>query len=109
MARKFTVSPKQKIQANYFSRQIRAAKEDEVVDPRLEQADILNDRVEDDFEYVMTGIERLGREGMLDEALQLLNTLAETLDSAISIIGTDFEDNKAIESVMMPYEDQEIL
>lgn len=86
------------ITASYFSRQIRAAKNDEAADPRLEQADLLHDRIEDDFDYVMTGIDRLGREGMLDEAISLMNTLAETLDSAISIIGSDFEANTSIDS-----------
>ena len=98
MAKKFTVDAnKKKIQASYFSRAIRAAK-DEPVDPRLEQADILHERVEDDFDYVMTGIERLGREGMIDEAIDLLNTIAGTLDSAIGIIGGDFEVDNSIDS-----------
>lgn len=68
-----------------------AGQDDEPVDPRLDEVDELHDRVEDDFGYVMVGIERLGREGMLDEAIDLLNTLADTLDSAIGIIGGDFE------------------
>lgn len=106
MAKKFTVDAnKKKIQASYFSRAIHAAK-DEPVDPRLEQADLLHDRVEDDFDYVMTGIERLGREGMIDEAIELLNTLADTLDSAIGVIGGDFEDNKAIDSYTDAFEDR---
>ena len=70
---------------------ITAATDDEFEDPRIDEADELQDRVEDDFEYVMSGIERLGREGLLDEAIELLNTLADTLDSAINIIGNDFE------------------
>lgn len=68
-----------------------AADEDEFEDPRITEADDLQNRVEDDFDYVITGIERLGREGLLDEAISLLNTLANTLDSAIGIIGNDFE------------------
>lgn len=72
---------------------IRAAGDDKAPeDPRIDEANELQARVEDDFDYVMTGIERLGREGMLDEAISLLNTLADTLDSAIGIIGNDFED-----------------
>lgn len=109
MARKFTVDASKKIQASYFSRQVRAAKNEEAVDPRLEQAEILQDRIEDDFDYVMSGIERLGREGMLDEALQLLNTIAETLDSAVSIIGADFETNRSIDSVVTIPEDQDLI
>ena len=110
MAKKFTVDVhnKQKVQASYFSREVRAAKEKEVEDPRLQQAADLQDRVEDDFDYVLAGIERLGREGALDEALNLLNTLAETLDSAIGIIGADFEANKSIDSyISNDFEDLE--
>jgi Zn ribbon nucleic-acid-binding protein len=73
------------------STNIMAAEDDEFEDPRINEVDELHDRVSDDFDYVMTGIERLGREGMLDEAISLLNTLADTLDSAIGIIGNDFE------------------
>lgn len=72
-------------------RKITAADEEEFEDPRINEADDLQARVEDDFDYVITGIERLGREGLLDEAISLLNTLADTLDSAIGIIGNDFE------------------
>lgn len=67
--------------------------DDEFEDPRINEVDELQDRVEDDFDYVMTGIERLGREGLLDEAISLLNTLADTLNSAVGIIGSDFESN----------------
>ena len=110
MARKFSVdASKKKIQASYFSREIRANKEKEVEDPRLQQAADLQDRVEDDFDYVITGIERLGREGMLDDAINLLNTLAETLDSAVSIIGNDFEDNRSIDSYSVPEDYQETI
>jgi hypothetical protein len=101
MAKKFTVDvhkKQQKVQASYFSREVRAAKEKEIEDPRLQQAADLQDRVEDDFDYTIAGIERLGREGNLDEAIKLLNTLADTLDSAIGIIGGDFENNKSIDS-----------
>lgn len=70
---------------------ISGVKGDGVDDPRLDALDDLQDKVEDDFDYVMAGIERLGREGMLDEAINLLNTLSDTLDSAVSIIGDDFD------------------
>lgn len=77
-------------------RRITAAEDEEFEDPRIDEADELQTRVEDDFDYVMTGIERLGREGLLDEALELLHTLADTLDSAINIIGNDFESGEEI-------------
>jgi len=79
------------------SKKIIAAKEDEEFeDPRITEAEDLQDRVEDDFDYVMAGIERLQREGLLDEAISLLNTLSDTFDSAIGIIGNDFESGSEI-------------
>lgn len=60
-------------------------------DPRLEAIQDLEDKVSDDFDYVLAGIDRLIREGMLDDASSLLSTLSETLDSAVSIIGNDFD------------------
>ena len=60
-------------------------------DPRVDAINDLEDKVADDFDYVLAGIERLVREGMLDDASSLLSTLSETLDSAISIIGNDFD------------------
>ena len=92
MIRKFTVDASKKVEAARRPDKVLAAKEDEKLDPRMEQLDELHDRVEDDFDYVMTGIERLGRENMIDEALSLLNSLADTLDSAIGMIGGDFKD-----------------
>ena len=82
MKRTFTVDASKKVQA---------AKDDEVIDPRMDQAEELQDKVADDFDYVMSGIERLVREGLTDEAISLLNTLSDTLNSAISIIGNDFD------------------
>ena len=79
------------------SKKIIAAKEDEEFeDPRITEAEDLQDRVEDDFDYVMAGIERLIREGLLDNAISLMNTLADTLDSAVNIIGNDFESGSEI-------------
>lgn len=60
-------------------------------DPRLTAVEDLQDKVEDDFDYVMLGVERLIREGMIDDASSLLNTLSETLNSAVGIIGNDFD------------------
>lgn len=95
MKRKFTVDASKKIQAT-TPVDVKAAKGDDIEDPRLEQFDDLLARVEDDFGYVSAGIERLGREGMLDEAISILNSLADTLDSAISIIGDDFDNGSDI-------------
>lgn len=84
--RKFTVKPGQRISA---SRVIKAADIDE--DPRIDAVEELQDKVTDDFDYVMSGIERLVREGMIDDATSLLNTLSDTLNSAVGIIGNDFD------------------
>lgn len=92
MKRTFTVDASKKIKA--ATEPVRAA--EDKVDPRVDQADELSARVEDDFDYVMAGIERLGREGMLDEAINLLNSLADTLDSAIAIIGDNFDEGAEV-------------
>lgn len=89
MKRRFTVDASKKIKATSHTRSIRAA--DDLEDPRMDQIEELQDKVEDDFGYVMSGIERLGREGLLDDAIELLNTLAGTLDSAVGIIGDKFD------------------
>lgn len=83
MTRRFTVDASKKIKAA----------EDIKEDPRQEEFDTLQDKVAEDFDYVMSGIERLGREGQLDNAIDLLNTLSDTLDSAVGIIGNDFKNN----------------
>ena len=87
MQYRFKVYPSKKVTA---SRDIIAASED---DPRIDAVADLQDNVEEDFDYVMSGIERLVREGMIDEATNLLNTLSDTLNSAVGIIGNDFDKN----------------
>ena len=84
---RFKFNPQDIEMANNIS----GVKGDGVDDPRLDALEELQDNVADDFDYVMAGIERLGREGMLDEAINILNTLSDTLDSAIGIIGDDFD------------------
>lgn len=79
MKRKFTVSA---------SRRIEAA--DDKVNPAQERADELQDRIEDDFDYVVAGIERLEREGQFDAAIDIMEKIAGTLDAAIGVIGEDF-------------------
>ena len=109
MSRKFTVDASKKIEARRHSNWIRAAKGEGKEDPRIEQLETLQDNIEDDFDYVMAGIERLGREGMMDEAISLLNTLSDTLNSAIGIIGGDFEAGTSIESFDIPGKEQEMI
>lgn len=79
------------------SKRITAADElDEMEDPRVDEMGELQDRVEDDFDYVIAGIERLGRLEQYDEAIDLLTTLSDTLNSAINIIGNNFESGSDI-------------
>lgn len=76
------------------SEQIMAA--DDKPNPREDEMNELLDNVSDDFDYVIAGIERLGREGLYDDAINLLNTLSDTLNSAIGIIGNDFESGEEV-------------
>lgn len=73
------------------------AADEDANDPMLDRADELETRIEDDFEYVMAGIERLVRESQYDLAMDVANQIAATLDSAIGIIGGDFSDTGDIE------------
>jgi len=81
MKRKFTVTAS-------ANRKIEAA--DDKVNPAQDKADELQDRIEDDFDYVLAGVERLGREGQLDAAIDIMEKIASTLDAAIGVIGEDF-------------------
>lgn len=81
MKKKFTITAS-------ANRRIEAA--DEKINPAQERADELQDRIEDDFDYVVAGIERLEREGQFDAAIDIMEKIANTLDSAIGIIGEDF-------------------
>lgn len=83
-----------RVEAAAISR-IRAASEDE--NPKQALADDLQTRIEDDFDYVLSGIERLGREGQLDEAIDIMEKLSATLDGAISVIGEDFGGAEMVE------------
>lgn len=81
MKKKFTVTAS-------VNRRIEAA--DDKINPAQERADELQDRIEDDFDYVLAGVERLGREGQLDAAIDIMEKIASTLDAAIGVIGEDF-------------------
>lgn len=80
--RKFTVTAS-------ANRRINAAADDKV-NPAQERADELQERIEDDFDYVVAGIERLEREGQFDAAIDIMEKIADTLDAAIGVIGEDF-------------------
>lgn len=83
MKRHFTVSPKN----------VMAAETDieDAVDSRLDQASELQDRIEDDFDYIISGLERLGRDGDIGRAISIMQKLADTFDDAIATIGSNFE------------------
>ena len=63
---------------------------DDKINPAQEKADELQERIEDDFDYVVAGIERLEREGQFDAAIDIMEKIADTLDAAIGVIGEDF-------------------
>lgn len=83
MKRQFTVKPKN----------VMAAETDieDAVDSRLDQAGELQDRLEDDFDYIISGLERLGRDGDIGRAISIMQKLADTFDDAIATIGSNFE------------------
>ena len=81
MKRKFTITAS-------ANRRIEAA--DDKINPAQERADELQARIEDDFDYVLAGVERLGREGQIDSAIDIMEKIADTLDAAIGVIGEDF-------------------
>lgn len=56
----------------------------------LDKLDELHDTIEDDFDYVLAGIERLGREGKHSQAMQIMQNISNTLNQAISDIGDNF-------------------
>lgn len=45
------------------------------------------DNVEDDFDYIISGIDRLCREDRCQDAIAVLDTVAAALDEAIASIG----------------------
>ena len=65
---------------------------DKEENPQQELADELHDTIEDDFDYVLAGIERLGRENKLSEAIAIMESLSDALDVAISDISDNFSD-----------------
>jgi len=96
MTRKFRVDASKKVMGAHRLDQIKAAKGEDIEDPRIDELSDLQDRVEEDFSYILAGVERLGREGMYDDALDLLNKLSDTFNSAIGVIGGEFEDDRDI-------------
>ena len=69
---------------------IEAADKEE--NPQQALADELHDTIEDDFDYVLAGIERLGRENKLSEAIAIMGSLSDALNIAISDISDNFSD-----------------
>ena len=86
MKRHFTVKPKNIIAAE--------TDVEDAVDSRLDQASELQDRIEDDFDYIISGLERLGRDGDIGRAISIMQKLADTFDDAIATIGSNFESDE---------------
>ena len=74
---KFTFDPKRRITA---AEEEKGRTLEEIVDEKC-------DNVEDDFDYIISGIDKLCREDRCQEAMEVLDILAEALDAAIGSIG----------------------
>ena len=83
-----------RVNASRISRIHGASNED---NPKVEVIEDMQARLEDDFDYVIAGIERLVRESQYDAAMDVAQKIADTLDAAIGVIGDDFSDAGAIE------------
>ncbi len=58
---------------------------EDVVDEKL-------DNLNDNFDYAVAGLEKLCRDGKCEDAISIINTLTDSLDSAIAQIGGAIED-----------------
>ena len=58
-----------------MSEVVSGVQRDKGEDPRIEALEDLQARVEDDFDYVIAGIERLTREGMIDDAINGIDSV----------------------------------
>lgn len=72
-------------------RGINAAEEDQKKMTLEEIVDEKMDNLEDDFDYAISGLDRLCREGDCQRALEIMEQIAATLDTAIADIGESFE------------------
>ena len=62
---------------------------DKDTNPQLDLADELQDNLDDDFGYILAGIEKLKRDNKLSEAIAIMESLSDALNVAIS----DISDN----------------
>ena len=58
-------------------------------DAKVEQLDELMDSVEDDFDYAISGIEKLQRSGNMSAAMEQAQRLSNALQSVISEISNE--------------------
>ncbi len=58
---------------------------EDVVDEKL-------DNLSDNFDYAVAGLEKLCRDGKCEDAISIINSLTDSLDSAIAQIGGAIED-----------------
>ncbi len=64
---------------------------DKDTNPQLDLADELQANLDDDFEYILAGIEKLKRENKLSEAITIMESLSDALNVAISDIGDNID------------------
>lgn len=60
---------------------------DKDANPKQDMVDELYDNLEEDFGYILAGIEKLSRDGKFSEAISIMENLSDALDIAISNIG----------------------
>ena len=65
---------------------------DKDANPQLDLAEELQDNIDDDFGYILAGIEKLKRENKLSEAIAIMESLSDALNNAISDISDNFDD-----------------
>ena len=75
---------------------VQAASEDKPMTME-DRTDERLDAVSEDFDYVISGIERLERQGKFDEAMDILDKISDTLNGAIGVIGDTFTDESVDE------------
>jgi len=64
---------------------------DKDTNPQLDLADELQDNLDDDFGYILAGIDKLKRENKLSEAIAIMESLSDALNNAISDIGDNID------------------
>lgn len=63
---------------------------------RSEMYDITKDRLEDNFSYALSGIEKLARDGKEKLSIEVMNELNAAVESAVAKIADSVSEQEAI-------------